>query len=374
MSDGGSRPATASCAAAAHVASAGCWPARAASAFGARTGVGPMPDRAMRASATIPFLSVRSIAATPAMAKSPLRRLNSWNDHPVPGCHAGKRTAVRSSSGASDVVRNPWKRSAAGTVRTPRALLASTSPSRASSTEGSSAAGSAWAMLPPIVPRLRMALWPIRPRARTRSGLADATCSERSATRWRTRLPTARPSPLASDVRASTPLMSTRWAGRARRRASSGTRLCPPARTLASSPCSPSRATASSTDATAWYSKGGGFTRRTVAGALPGYARPLVAAYVLVHGGGHGGWRPRPDALLTVLTTRSHIGLRRRWWPAALPEPVVEVTSEAAVRLGGRAALGVGDDVVDLAAVGGDVAVRVSATPVADLDGPTGGA
>src|ERR1700747_369835 len=84
MSDGGSSPATASSAAAAHVASDGCCPARAASPVWARTEVGPTPDSAIRASATIPLRSRRRAAATPAMAKSPLRRLNSWNDHPGP--------------------------------------------------------------------------------------------------------------------------------------------------------------------------------------------------------------------------------------------------------------------------------------------------
>ena len=49
----------------------------------------------------------------------------------------------------------------------------------------------------------------------------------------------ARPSPVAAmPARLSTPLMSTRCAGRARRIASSGIRLWPPASTLASSPCS----------------------------------------------------------------------------------------------------------------------------------------
>src|SRR3954471_16521985 len=53
---------------------------------------------------------------------------------------------------------------------------------------------------------------------------------------------------------------STRCANTARRNASIGTRLCPPASTLASSPCSASSRTASTAVVGAWYSKGAGFT------------------------------------------------------------------------------------------------------------------
>src|SRR5205085_11689670 len=52
---------------------------------------------------------------------------------------------------------------------------------------------------------------------------------------------------------------STRCAGRASRKLSSGTRLWPPASTLASSPSSASSASASSRVVGAWYSNGGGF-------------------------------------------------------------------------------------------------------------------
>ena len=46
---------------------------------------------------------------------------------------------------------------------------------------------------------------------------------------------------------------------RVSRSASIGTRLCPPARTLASSPCSASSAVTSESDSGAWYSNGAGF-------------------------------------------------------------------------------------------------------------------
>src|SRR5438876_199117 len=54
-------------------------------------------------------------------------------------------------------------------------------------------------------------------------------------------------------------LRSTRCAGRASRKLSSGTRLWPPASTLASSPSSASSESASSRVVGAWYSNGGGF-------------------------------------------------------------------------------------------------------------------
>jgi hypothetical protein len=50
--------------------------------------------------------------------------------------------------------------------------------------------------------------------------------------------------------------------------------------------------------------------------------------------------------------------------------PVVDAAQEPPVGLGGGAAVGVGDDVVDLAAVGGGVATGgVLAVAVADFDG-----
>ena len=86
----------------------------------------------------------------------------------------------------------------------PRALRASTSPSRASRTAGSSAAGSAWAMLPPIVPRLRIAPWPMKRTASASNGLAVRTTSLRSTVRWRTIAPTVRPLPFSIVARSAT--------------------------------------------------------------------------------------------------------------------------------------------------------------------------
>jgi hypothetical protein len=64
--------------------------------------------------------------------------------------------AARSSSGRSAVVRYAWKKSAATISRRPRLLAATKVASSATATDGSSAAGSACARLPPTVPLARM--------------------------------------------------------------------------------------------------------------------------------------------------------------------------------------------------------------------------
>ena len=114
--------------------------------------------------------------------------------------------------------------------------------SRATATAGYSAAGSAWANEPPIVPRLRIWKWPMYGVTAARSGyrggdgrvvLDDRVAgggADRRASRCGARSPAARP------MRP----MSTRCSKRARRRLSIGTRLWPPASTLASSPSSAS--------------------------------------------------------------------------------------------------------------------------------------
>ena len=102
--------------------------------------------------AVAPAASVTTTVTTP---KSPLRRRTlGTTTRPRP---AGREPiSVRSSSGSSAVVKWVMKKSAAAMVRAPleRDLEL---PVEATKTTGSSAAGSAWATLPPIVPRLRMA-------------------------------------------------------------------------------------------------------------------------------------------------------------------------------------------------------------------------
>ena len=74
-------------------------------------------------------------------------------------------------------------------VRLPLGPCASTSPSSASRQAGSSAAGSAKAIEPPSVPRVRIAGWAIKGMARAISGACWAMMSERSAWTWRTNAP-----------------------------------------------------------------------------------------------------------------------------------------------------------------------------------------
>ena len=69
-------------------------------------------------------------------------------------------------------------------VRRPRGDCASSCASSASATAGYSAAGSAWASDPPIVPRLRIWKCPISGVARASSGTASATSAEDSIVAW----------------------------------------------------------------------------------------------------------------------------------------------------------------------------------------------
>ena len=80
-----------------------------------------------------------------------------------------------------NIAADAAKKSRALMVRLPFGPVASTSPSSASRQAGNSAAGSAKAMEPPSVPRLRMAVCPICGMARAISGAYLAINSERSA-------------------------------------------------------------------------------------------------------------------------------------------------------------------------------------------------
>ncbi len=89
---------------------------------------------------------------------------------PLPAAGTGMRTSVRTSSGARAVVRRSLKKSSALMVRAPFGPVARSSAPRASTTAGQSAAGSAWARLPPIVPQLRTWGSPIMAPASVRIG------------------------------------------------------------------------------------------------------------------------------------------------------------------------------------------------------------
>ena len=168
--------------------------------------------------------------------------------------------AVTSSSCPAAVMRNPRKNSLAGIVRSPLRERTVTVASSAERTTGSSAAGSAWATLPPAVPRLRIAGCPMYGSASASSGDAWATAGSCSSSANVVSAPMRRP-PLVDTPRSSAiGVMSTRVTGRASRRFISATRLWPPASAFASPSPAARRSSASSTDSARRYSKLGGFT------------------------------------------------------------------------------------------------------------------
>ena len=112
-----------------------------------------------------------------------------------------------------------------------------TEPPVSASTEVISPEGSACAIEPTVVPRLRMAGCATFAVARPSSGWTAAASAEASSGACRTSAPTRTPSGVAS-IRSSpgTRLMSTSVVGAASRIDSSGSRDWPPASTLAPSP------------------------------------------------------------------------------------------------------------------------------------------
>jgi hypothetical protein len=216
-------------------ASPGAWPASAAAACAASTGPSPTLSSAMRAPVQRPSASTCTDAATPASAKSPWRREISSKAKPVPGAAVGISISTSISSGSSAVPKRPVKKSSAATLRTPPGPRRWRRAPSASITAGSSAAGSAWAMLPPMVPRLRICACATDGSVSAMRGARSASSALLSAARCRTIAPIRTP-PSASAM-ASRPgmrLRSMSTAGAASRKFIAGTRLCPPARSLAS--------------------------------------------------------------------------------------------------------------------------------------------
>ena len=134
----------------------------------------------------------RARPPTPASAKSPGRRAISTK--PQPRGAAGTRTSVeqlvgreRGGEQAAEEVggRDPAHARAAPAGRAWRRARASAA--------GSSAAGSAWARLPPSVPRLRIAVWPTWRAASARSGARSRTSGAAARSAWRTSAPSTSP-------------------------------------------------------------------------------------------------------------------------------------------------------------------------------------
>ena len=201
------------------------------------------------------------MAATPATAKSPRRCANSAKPQPLPPGRPGNSTATTISSGSSTVVSGATKKSRAAISRPPAPLAVKMRASSRTAIDGSSAAGSAWDRLPPIVPRLRIARWATCFIASCRTGNRCLTAAEVSSAKCRTSAPTRSPPSAVSSIRPrpSIPLISTNTGASTTRKFSIGTRLCPPASSLASPPAAARAATASSTVDARTYSKGAGF-------------------------------------------------------------------------------------------------------------------
>ncbi len=200
---------------------------------------------------------------------------------------------------------------------------------------GSSAAGSAWARLPPTVPRARVCRWPMTGAASARSGAAAAMRASRSSACWRTSAPRRRADP--SRCTAASPetrFRSTTTAGRTRRMFIIGTRLCPPARSLASPPWRARRSSASSSRRGARYSKGAGrtYTRPSLGWSKSGRFTPHGAMRARIFARNSGKTRISSSGVLPPRPglARDAVGvdLGRRGVAALDGEPEVPVAAE----------------------------------------------
>ena len=140
---------------------------------------------------------------------------------------AGKKAEVRTAGPCTEVSSGPTNRSRQETVDVPEGVATSTEPPVRARTAVISPEGSACAMEPTVVPRLRIAGWATFAVARASSGWTRAAApasGPSESRRWcRTSAPTRTPSPAASTVsRPGTRLMSTSVVGAASRMDSSG--------------------------------------------------------------------------------------------------------------------------------------------------------
>src|SRR5713101_5406141 len=257
----GSVSVAAACAAPFTTASSSRVPTKRAAIFGKASGVPPTPPRPNAARTQRPSPSIAIWAAAATIAKSPWRTAISSKAEPV--CrhdHAGQWISSRHSPGRTFVAIGPAKNFSASSVRTPLPERRSMRAPRTCATSGSSAEGSACARLPPTVPRFLVCTCPTQASACARSGTRAARASSRSTVHWRVHAPMRAASfSIFTNFSSAISLMSTSHAGRTRRIAIIGTRLCPPARSFAPSPWRASSSQASAVDAAREYSKGAGF-------------------------------------------------------------------------------------------------------------------
>ena len=159
----------------------------------------------------------------------------------------GTRTSTKISSSPSAVVKRSWKKSAATTRRCPPGPAITNSASRATIGAGRSPAGSACAQAPPMVPRCRTCG---SATVSTHLAISDA-CSATNGSPTTSKYGVIAPMTIASPS-SRTPLSESILAksisssGAASRSFITGSRLCPPAMILASSPPSASSCSASS--------------------------------------------------------------------------------------------------------------------------------
>ncbi len=159
----------------------------------------------------------------------------------------GTRTSVRISLGASAVVKKSAKNSSAGTRRVPSIPRRTISVSMANAGAGRSPAGSAWASDPPNVPRWRTCGSATVSVARASRAACSAISGSRCTSWCVVIAPITRASPSSRTPRNSPMFVrSMTVVGAAIRNRSTGSRLWPPARILASSPASARARTASS--------------------------------------------------------------------------------------------------------------------------------
>ena len=215
---------------------AGSLAERSACASATVSGNAPSPSTMRGARSIAPTTARRSSrsgssnATARACANSPRFAESLQYPRRAAGDGRGTRTAVRTSPSPRVVANGPRMKEGSGSARAPAGPSIQTSAPSAASTTGQSAAGSAWARLPPMVPRLRIARYAMfRAARRSHPGLGSGT-SPSSISPW----VMAAPQTTSSEVsiyrrRSAHSRMSMRRTGRARRRLSIGPRDCPPA-------------------------------------------------------------------------------------------------------------------------------------------------
>src|SRR5690349_2744536 len=202
-------------------------------AAGARNGVSTSPVNARSARVIIPLATAIN-AAAPASAYPDAACSKLAYAVPAPLGGAGSWISVSNSLGLSAVVNGPLKNFRAATVRLPPFDCSVNVASSTSITGGMSAAGSAWANPPPIVPAFRTWRSPMCSVTSAISGYIALRSLDSSSSRYVVAAPIFMPAPaFFMPFNCASRPMSISVSGVARRNLSNGSRLCPPAITLA---------------------------------------------------------------------------------------------------------------------------------------------